>query len=347
MIGNASGVATVLVAGHLCLDVTPALPGEPSLRPGDLWTTGPLTLSPGGCVANTGAALLDLGVDVAVCADVGEDVGADTLTSLVRDLGFDVEGLRRTGGRTSYSIVLQPPGADRTFWHHVGANESFDGSAVAFAGEKLLHVGYPTLLPALVKDDGRPLVELLTAAHRAGLVTSIDLAVVSEPTTGSHAFWRRVLAAALPEVDVITPSFDDLATGLGVLEIGTATPESLLAAAAELVQTGAAIALVSGGAAGFGLATAGPARFAGAGPMVAELETSWHDVRMTAPAVRLAESATTNGAGDAATAGFLHGLIEGFSPAAAMEAAAAAAAARISGWKIGSRPMATSDGGAR
>ena len=50
-------MTTVLVAGHLCIDVTPGLRGMPGLDPGGLVEVGPARVALGGCVANTGLAL--------------------------------------------------------------------------------------------------------------------------------------------------------------------------------------------------------------------------------------------------------------------------------------------------
>ncbi len=330
--------AVVLVAGHVCLDLVPELAGPPSLRPGDLWPSGPLTLAAGGCVANTGGVLAALGVPVVVSADVGDDAISAPLVDLVAGLGLDVSRLQRVPGSTSYSIVIQSPGIDRTFWHHVGVNDQFDGSAVRFADEAILHVGYPTLLPALVMDGATALTRLLRRAHAASVATSVDLAVVPTPTDGTRTFWGAVLRTVMPDVDVVTPSIDDLDSALTAGDPGAVTPERLLAAAERLVGWGAAIALVSGGSVGFGLATADAARFAGAGRLVAELSPEWHGIRLVAPAESLhpvgtggAASLGTSGAGDAATAGLLAALLVGAGPEAAVAAAAQAAVDRITG----------------
>ncbi len=326
----------MLVAGHVCLDLVPGLAGLPSLRPGDLWPSGPLTLAAGGCVANTGGALAALGVPVVVLADVGDDAISAPLVDLVAGLGLDVSRLQRVPGSTSYSIVLQPPGVDRTFWHHVGVNDQFDGAAVRFAGEAILHIGYPTLLPALVADGAAALTTLLRRAHAVGVATSVDLAVVPTPTDGSRAFWGQVLPSVMPDVDVVTPSIDDLDSALTTGDPGPVTPGRLLVAAERLVGWGAAIAVVSGGSVGFALATADAPRFAGAGRLVTELSPEWHGIRFTAPAASLSPVGTngvppmrTNGAGDASTAGLLAALLVGAGPEAAVAAAAESAMARI------------------
>lgn len=323
--------AAVVVAGHVCLDLVPGLGGSPSLRPGDLWPSGPLTLSAGGCVANTGGALAALGVPVVVSADVGDDAISGPLVELVAGLGLDVSRLQRVSGSTSYSIVIQPPGVDRTFWHHVGVNDQFDGSAVRFEGEAVLHVGYPTLLPALVADGATALTSLLRRAHAVGVATSVDLAVVPTPSDVSRAFWGEILPGVMPDVDIVTPSIDDLDSALTAGEPGPVTPARLLDAAERLVGWGAAIAVVSGGAEGFALATADATRFAVAGRLVADLPPRWHSVRLVAPAASLLSPAGTNGAGDAATAGLLAALLLGAGPEAAVAAAAESATARITG----------------
>ena len=45
---------TTLVAGHVCLDLTPGLTRAGLPRPGELVPSGPLELTVGGCVGNTG-----------------------------------------------------------------------------------------------------------------------------------------------------------------------------------------------------------------------------------------------------------------------------------------------------
>src|SRR6059058_4040578 len=136
-----------VVAGHLCLDFVPGLSAVPRTGPGDLTEIGPLRLVPGGCVANTGGDLAALGAPVTVVGDIGEDALGDVLVGALAARALRTEQVQRVAGEsTSYTIVLEPPGRERTFWHHVGANAAFDGSAVALDGASLLHVGYPSLL---------------------------------------------------------------------------------------------------------------------------------------------------------------------------------------------------------
>src|SRR3954468_20127090 len=106
------GVADVVVAGHVCLDVIPALAEPVRLEPGRLVFAGPAVLSTGGAVANVGLALHRLGVPVRLLGRVGDDVFGrafrDALRAVHADMADDVRIV--DGQDTSYSIVLSPPG---------------------------------------------------------------------------------------------------------------------------------------------------------------------------------------------------------------------------------------------
>lgn len=317
----------VLVAGHICLDLHPRLAELPGLEPGHLHEVGPLTLRPGGCVANTGGDLVALGVPVSVSADVGQDALGRVLEDLLPERGLDPAGLVRRPATTSYSLVVQAPGVDRTFWHHVGANGDFDGLDLRFDGERVLHVGYPPLLPALVAQGGAPLRDLLVRARAQGIATSVDLAVVDAPTPATRTRWRAILANCLPHIDVLTPSIEDLGSMTG-LEDESADP---LTAARELVRGGAAMALVTAGERGVALATADAERFGRAGDAVAGLGAGWYTRSLRGSPVHVPRPVTTTGAGDAATAGFLAALLDRCSPEAAVQRSVEAAAAKIAG----------------
>jgi sugar/nucleoside kinase (ribokinase family) len=313
-----------VVAGHLCLDIVPELAAVPPSAPGDLTEIGPARLSAGGCVGNTGGDLAALGAPVTVVADVGDDALGTLLVGLLGErVASTSQVRRRPGASTSYTIVLQPSGRDRAFWHHVGANAGFDGSAIVLDSAGLLHVGYPSVLPALSAGDGDPLVALLERARRAGVTTSLDLAVL-DPAAPSLVDWPRLLARVLPLVDVITPSAADVWSALGT------GPEALEDTAERLVALGAAVAMVTGGGEGLALRTAGLARLRAAGEL---LGPAWADRADLAPALEV-EVVTTRAAGDAATAGLLYGVLAGLDPGEALRLAAHTAAARVAGEPI-------------
>jgi sugar/nucleoside kinase (ribokinase family) len=323
---------SALIAGHICVDLIPTLSAVPTAGPGKLTQIGPLRMSAGGCVSNTGATLAALGAPVTAVADAGDDELGAALLRLLTDRGMATDGVRLEPGRsTSYTIVLEPAGRDRAFWHHLGANAEFDGVGLDLAGADLLHVGYPPLLPALAESGGERLEGLLVRAHRAGLTTSLDLAVLDPDAPAAREDWPALLAQVLPSVDVLTPSVDDLRTTLG-WDLRP-KPADLRRAAHRLVEMGVAVVLVTGGSAGAQLCTAPAARLAEAGAALAGAGDGWgrQEHAATAPDVPVR---TTVGAGDAATAGLLYGVLAGLGPQECLRTAMEAAGQRVAGLPV-------------
>lgn len=318
-----------VVAGHVCIDLIPGLTGPVDVAPGGLVEVGPMGFRPGGCVANTGGDLLALGAPVRLVADVGDDEMGRVLCRMLAGQAGGSVALRAVPGQsTSYSLVVQPPGGDRVFWHHVGANAFFDGDGVDLSGADLLHVGYPPLLPVLAADGAAGLRALLTRARAEGLTTSVDLVVVDRNSEAGRQDWEAILAGVLPLVDVFTPSVYDLASALG--RGFSTSPEDLSGVAGWLVGQGAAIVAITAGPDGLVLRTAGRQRLLSGGPVLRALPPAWADREMWVPALQV-EVVNTIGAGDAATAGLLYGLLAGLEPEDAALAAAGAAAVKISG----------------
>ena len=93
-------VHSVLVAGHLCIDITPEFTSVPELVPGKLYEIGSAQLTLGGCVANTGLALAAAGIPTRVCARVGND----PLGEIARRLG-DVRTTRAVGAASGQNPI--------------------------------------------------------------------------------------------------------------------------------------------------------------------------------------------------------------------------------------------------
>jgi sugar/nucleoside kinase (ribokinase family) len=335
-------VKPVVVAGHICVDLIPSFDAPPSIEPGRLIGAGPLAIAPGGCVGNTGPALGALGIPTQLVTNVGSDDLGRILVALLSTTSVDTTGISIVDGLgTSYSIVLDLPGRDRTFWHHIGANAAFDGAGVLSlidaaapgAWDVILHVGYPTHLPALYADGGAALVRLVTAARAAGAVVSIDAAEIgpAEVGAGSSAGavdWQGVLARTLPSVDVMKASVDDLRAMMP--RRAGATPTAW---ADALIELGAAVALVTAGADGLYVRTAPAARIETASDELRAAAADWAGRELWAPPLAT-QVLTTTGAGDTAAAGFLAGLAGGRGVEESALLSAAAAAARISGRPI-------------
>lgn len=322
-----------VVAGHVCLDVIPAIRGEGAARtaapppPGALEVVGPATLAIGGCVGNTGVALHRLGLPVRLVARIGDDPFGAILAGLLADAvpSAAVRLIPTPGGATSYSIVDSRPDVDRTIRHHPGVNDRFVATDLAPANldrATILHVGYPPLMAALAADDGRELERLLRAGRERGVITSLDMAA-ADLGAGAETRWRALLRRVLPAVDVFLPSLDEAAAMLGrrVVRDEAGRPELRYVAslASELLDLGVAIAGLKLGEHGLYVRSAPAPRFAALPGWIAagwagrELHSGVFEARVVG----------TTGAGDATIAGFIYRLLGGESPEATITAACA------------------------
>ena len=223
-----------VVSGHICADLYPKLKGEERIIPGAIVAVGPLTILPGGCVANTGRDLHSLGAPVQLVGDVGDDELGSSLVHMLSESGLDCRGIRPvSGAATSYSLVFEPPGRDRAFWHHVGANSSFDGDRVKPDKADLVHLGYPPLLPAMYAAGGAALQSLLARIRESGATTSLDLSTVAAGSRAGQVDWEGLLTRTVPLVDVLSPSVDDVVeraancqAGIGGGDTGAGTSPS-------------------------------------------------------------------------------------------------------------------------
>ncbi|MDJ0336410.1 carbohydrate kinase family protein [Salinibacterium sp. G-O1] len=333
---------SIAVAGHLCLDIVPRLGESAELIPGQLIDVGPLSITPGGSVANTGGALASLGAKVTPFATIGDDELGELLLAKLDAQGFASPRVAVSGRMsTSYSLVFEKPGVDRTFWHHTGANEEFDGSSVELHGHEMLHVGYPPLLPGVVTDGGRPLHTLFARARSAGIATSLDLAVVDRTSAVGALDWNAILASAFSECDIASPSLDDLTSALHIDE--PYSPALVDRLADRMLADGVAVVAISAGHHGLRVRTASADRLRAGGTVLSPLADTWADRDITLPALRVEHPVTTNGAGDASTAGLLFAISRGATPEQAAALAAASSAVTISGARPTPDAIATVD----
>lgn len=321
---------TIAVAGHVCVDVRPHLGAGTGLDPGKLIEVGPADVTLGGVVGNTAFDLAALGAGVRVFATIGDDVfGGIVAAQLAADPLVDAHPRVVPGASTSYSLILESAGADRTIWHHVGANALFDGRDLDTTDVDLLHLGYPPLLPGVLVDDGEPLVAALQEAKALGVTTSVDLAVLDPLSPVAGHDWQRILARMAAVTDVVSPSLDDLTSALRVDE--PYSPGLVDRLARLLLRWGAGVVAISAGEHGLHLVTASAERLRSAGSALAPHAEMWADRTLTVPTVVRDVPVTTNGAGDASSAGLLYGIGCGAGPDRSALLAAACAGARVGG----------------
>ena len=263
---SAAGHCRIAVAGHICLDIIPAMEGPArrsagSLAPGKLYAIGPAVISTGGAVANTGIALHRLGLPVRLLGKVGDDLFGQAILEILRAHGRQLGGsmIVSRGATTSYTVVINPPGVDRTFLHCPGANDTFCAADVAdssLAGCRLLHFGYPPLMRRMYADGGRELQRLLARAKRLGLTTSLDMAMPDPNSQAGRCDWRAILAGVLPHVDFFLPSLEEMIQMLGWKPAGSSVDGGLLGRVADkLLHWGAAAVVLKLGNDGLYLKT--------------------------------------------------------------------------------------------
>jgi sugar/nucleoside kinase (ribokinase family) len=340
----------VIAAGHLCLDIIPQLPtggsaeaGAWQIEPGTLCPIGPATLSLGGSVANTGLALKRLGAEVRLVARVGDD----HLGSLVRRLlGEHGESLAAgptiaVGDTTSYSIVISPPGVDRSFLHCPGANDRFTAEELDRApldACRLLHFGYPPLMAGVLADGGEGIAGSFAAVESAGGIVSLDMAAPDARLAWSPPRWRSWLRTVLPHVDLFLPSLDELLMLLEpdtYAELAAEAPDNVARAASEpllarlsdeLLALGARTTIIKLGDEGLYLRSgSGPATLPARRHWAEYDWESWRDRELWAPCLEAPVVGTT-GAGDCTIAGLLMAMLRGLSCDSALRAAVAVGA---------------------
>jgi sugar/nucleoside kinase (ribokinase family) len=208
------------------------------------------------------------------------------------------------------------------FLHCTGANDTFVAADVderRLAGARLFHFGYPTLMRAIYSDGGRGLEEIFRRARRQGLLTTLDMSQPDPNSEAGKVDWRAFLARVLPVTDVYLPSFDETLLMIDRPRFG-AKPDaaSLADTAKRLLDWGTKVVVLKLGDQGAYLRSGG--QFGAA--------AAWHHRELLAPCFQVNVVGTT-GSGDCTIAGFLAGLLRGFSPEETLRAAVAVGACNV------------------
>jgi sugar/nucleoside kinase (ribokinase family) len=335
-----------VVAGHICLDVIPDLSGSPRGKfatlfvPGHLLEVGPVIVSTGGPVSNTGLALNKLGIRTQLMGKVGDDLFGQAVRQVVGSYGPDLaDGMvvDKTVS-TSYTIIINPPGVDRIFLHCPGANNTFSADDVRYdqvSETRLFHFGYPPFMKLLFENDGAQLAEVFRRAKGTGVTTSLDMALPDPSSAAGRADWVTILKSTLPYVDVFLPSIEEIlymlrrktydelsqAAGGGSF-LPRIAPGLLSDLSQELLEMGVKIAVLKLGDRGLYMRTADRPALESLGRARPSDLAAWSDKEFWAPCFK-ADLVGTTGAGDATIAGFLSALLRDMSPQAALTAAVA------------------------
>jgi sugar/nucleoside kinase (ribokinase family) len=314
--------------------------------PGHLLEIGSVSFSTGGPVSNTGLALHKLGISTQLMGKIGADLFGQAVKQIVSSRGpYLAEGMVVDPAvSTSYTIIINPPGIDRILLHCPGANNTFGVVDILYervAPARLFHFGYPPLMKLMYTDNGEQLAEIFRRVKHSGVTTSLDMALPDPSSPAGQANWGAILTAALPFVDIFSPSIEEIlymlrretynefyqaAGGLNFLPL--ITPELLSDLSQELLQLGAKIVCLKLGERGLYLRTAGQAAIEALGRARPSQTAAWANKELWAPCFQV-EVAGTAGSGDSTIAGFLSALLRDLSPEAAVTAAVAVGACNV------------------
>ena len=338
-----------VVAGHICIDITPVFPENTGkvkelseiLKPGKLIHMSAPDVHTGGAVANTGLGMKRLGADVRLMGKVGNDAFGGMIRHILEEHGAEDCLIAEDGESTSYSVVIAAPGVDRVFLHCPGANDSFDGTEItedALEDVALFHFGYPTLMRKMFEEGGRNLTGMLRRMKEKGIATSLDMAAVDPDSEAGKADWKEILSGALPFVDFFVPSFEELCfmldrqrydtlltrAGSGDMTGILSIEDDIRPLAEKCIELGAGSVLLKCGAPGmFYLASD---RMDKTGKRLGLDAGKWNGFCSFEKSFKIERVLSGTGAGDISIAAFLTSLLEGTGPAEALENAAAAGA---------------------
>lgn len=256
-----------------------------------------IRITAAGTAAGTSVDLAKLGADVIAMGAVGDDSLADFLIAALGRHGVDTRLLaRKQGVQTSATMLPIRANGERPALHMPGATPMLTESDIdlaAIASADVLHVGGPDVLGPFSDD---PLRRVLDFARSAGVTTTMDVLSCRDATP-----WPQ-LKPLLSRTRYFMPNDEQLAALTGMTD--------LTEAARTVLALGPDAVLVSRGAQGCALITA--------------------NERVDVPAFP-AEVVDTTGCGDACSAGFITGLLRGWSAGDSAWLAMAAASLVVSG----------------
>ena len=341
----------IVVAGHICVDLTPVFPpGEKSsvreaLVPGRLLHMEGMDIHTGGAVSNTGLALKKLGAAVELMGKVGKDELGRLVLEIMKSHGVEKGIVEDAGCTTSYTVALAIPGLDRIFLHNPGANDTYSRTDIREEGLKdaaLFHFGYPPLMKKMYEKGGEELLQIFQMVKRKGIATSLDMAAVDADSDAGKADWREIIQKVMPYVDFFVPSAEELlfmmdrekydalqkeADGSEILRV-LDLDRDIKPLGEALIQMGAAVVLIKCGALGIYYRTASGERLKKAGELFKNTAL-WENREGFEKSYKPKRVLSGTGAGDTTIAAFLLAALECYSLELCLHLAAATGASCV------------------
>ncbi len=340
----------VVIAGHICLDITPSFPtdlGADAAKvfvPGRLIEVGAPTMSTGGAVSNTGISMLKMGLKTSLMAKIGNDEFGGIIKQICAKINASDGLIEVQGELSSYTCVIAPMGIDRIFFHFPGCNDTFVADDINYemvSDAKMFHFGYPALMKKFYSDNGEELATMFKRAKECGAITSLDQSYPDETSPAGQADWQTILSKALPYVDIFLPSIEEILLMLnrelftkrkeeaGGEDLTLTIPiEDVQSLGQKLLDLGVKVALIKCGARGLYLKTASKEALATINCFSDEVLDTWANRELwVAPYKVKVVSAT--GSGDSAIAAFLAAILNNKNPEDALSLAAYAGAKAV------------------
>ncbi|MDO4321764.1 MAG: carbohydrate kinase family protein [Lachnospiraceae bacterium] len=341
-----------IVAGHICIDITPVFP-EGKVRklsevmiPGKTINMEQAVVNTGGAVANTGLAMKIFGAEVKLIGKIGPDEIGGMIRNVMKKYEADQDIVVSDEAGSSYTIVLAPPGIDRMFLHSPGLNDTFgsaDVSDEALDGVSLMHFGYPSLMRKMYLNGGEELVSLYRRAKERGVVTSLDFSAIDAGSEAGSIDWKHILQEVIPYVDFFVPSLEELGYMMdpelyyewqrkadgGSIESVITVEHDVRPLADTLLSWGARGILIKCGAPGMYYRTADQEKMQPVCDALGLSAGEWSDMEGFEQSFVPEQVKSGTGAGDTSIAAFLTSILRGYSLEKSVRMATAAGAACV------------------
>ena len=324
----------IVAAGHTCLDLIPAftIDGEVDkltdvLVPGKMINMGQCVVVGGGPVTNAGVSIRRLGVKTELIGKIGNDDFGKQILRWYEEHEGHFEGIKVADGEsTSYTIAICIPGIDRFYLHHCGANDTFGYDDMSFdlvQRAKLMLFGYPPWMNKLYENTGAELTKILKKTKGLGTTTALDLSIPDVSGYGDKIDWFAILENWVPWTDIMVPSAEEVfyflykdrflekKAKLGAKEsvLDYMTVKEISTLGKDLLEMGAAIAMVKCGHRGLYIRTAGHSRLETLGAAGCSDIENWAHRELWFPVYQEEKFVGALGSGDAAIAGFLSAFV--------------------------------------
>jgi sugar/nucleoside kinase (ribokinase family) len=332
--GTNSKDIEIVAAGHTCLDLIPAFRIDGNvdqltdvLVPGKMIDMGDCVVVAGGPVTNAGVSIRRLGVKTELIGKVGNDDFGKEILNWYEEHEGHFTGIKMVDGEsTSYTIAVCIPGIDRFYLHHCGANDTFGYDDMDFdlvQRSRLMLFGYPPWMKKLYAGTGRELTRILKKTKELGTTTALDLSLPDVDGYAGQVDWFAILKEWVPFSDIMVPSAEEIfyflhrerflekKAKLGPKEsvLDHLSVEEISTLGSELIDMGAAIAMVKCGHRGLYVKTAGKDRLNKMGAAGCSDLENWANRELWFPVYQEERFVGALGSGDSAIAGFLSAFV--------------------------------------